>query len=200
MSASESVRIVGRTGGIRPDRARETALVQAGSHICEELHPGMEFKRTEVWKSYHNNIDSNNTESSNTDPIIFVGDEDPDVDERKAYRELLYQNLEPEYLYERYPYDRDTIDAVFDLMLDVICSKRKTIRIAGDDKPAQVVRSRLLKLNMKHIEYILESMKNNTSKVRNIKQYMLAMIYNAPTTMNSYYEQMVNHDMAEGLI
>ena len=123
-----------------------------------------------------------------------------DKDEREAYRELLYRYLEPEYLYERYPYDRDTIDAIFELMLDVICSKRTTIRIARDDKPTQVVRSQLLKLNMKHIEYILECMKNNTSKVRNIKQYMLAMIYNAPMTMNSYYEQMVNRDMAERLI
>ena len=122
------------------------------------------------------------------------------MDERETYRKLLYRYLKLEYLYERYPYDRDTIDAFFELMLDVICSKRTTIRIAGDDKPTQVVRSQLLKLNMKHIEYILECMKNNTSKVRNIKQYMLAMIYNAPMTMNSYYEQMVNHDMAEGLI
>ena len=123
-----------------------------------------------------------------------------DKDEREACRELLNQNSGPEYLCERYPYDRETIDAVFDLMLDVICSKRSTIRIAGDDKQAQAVRSQFLKLNMKHLEYILECMKNNKSKVRNIKQYMLAMIYNAPMTMNSYYEQMVNHDMAEGLI
>ena len=123
-----------------------------------------------------------------------------DKDEREAYPELLNQNSGPEYLYERYPYDREIIDAVFDLMLDVIYTKSSTIRIAGDDKPAQAVRSQLLKLNMKHLEYILECMKNNASKVRNIKQYMLAMIYNAPMTMNSYYEQMLNHDMAEGLI
>ncbi len=188
----------------KPDRIYVKNFIQVWNSNARryENHTtgGMKNIPTEVWKSYPNNTDTNNTESSNTNPILSDEDEDTDADERETYRELLYRYLELEYLYERYPYDRDTIDAIFELMLDVICSKRTTIRIAGDDKPTQVVRSQLLKLNMKHIEYILECMKNNTSKVRNIKQYMLAMVYNAPMTMNSYYEQMVNHDMAEGLI
>ena len=85
-------------------------------------------------------------------------------------------------------------------MLDAICSKRKYIRIAGDDKPAAVVRSQFMKLDFMHIEYVLGCMKNNGSKVRNIKQYLLAALYNAPLTMQSYYQAWVNNDRAEGRI
>ena len=83
---------------------------------------------------------------------------------------------------------------------DAICSKRKYIRIAGDDKPAAVVRSQFMKLDFMHIEYVLDCMKKNGSKVRNIKQYLLAALYNAPLTMQSYYQAWVNNDMAEGKI
>ena len=103
-------------------------------------------------------------------------------------------------IYERYPYDRETLDSILDMMLDVICSKRKTIRIAGDDKPVSVVKSQFLKLNSMHIEYVMDCLKNNPAKVRNIKQYLLATLYNAPLTMQSYYQALVNNDMAEGRI
>ena len=111
---------------------------------------------------------------------------------------VLFENMEVEIIKDRYPHDQETIDAILTMMLDTICSKRKTIRIAGDDKPVQVVKAQFLKLNSMHLQYVLECMKNNAADVRNIKQYMLATIYNAPNTMNSYYRQMVNHDMASG--
>ena len=95
---------------------------------------------------------------------------------------------------------KETIDAILDLMLDTICSKRKNIRIAGDDKPMQVVKSQFLKLDSHHMEYVLDCLRNNTAEVRNIKQYMLATIYNSRITIDSYYQQMVNHDMATGKI
>ena len=79
-------------------------------------------------------------------------------------------------------------------------NRRKTIRIAGDDKPVNVVRSQFLKLNAMHIEYVMDCMKDNPAKVRNIKQYLLATIYNAPLTMQSYYQAWVNNDRAEGKI
>ena len=85
-------------------------------------------------------------------------------------------------------------------MLDTICTKRKYIRIAGDDKPSQVVKSQFCKLNSMHMEYILESLRENPADIKNIKQYMLATIYNAPITINSYYQQKVNHDMYQGII
>ena len=103
-------------------------------------------------------------------------------------------------LYERYPFDRDTLDAILDMMLDIICSKKEYILIAGDKRPLNVVKSQFLKLNSTHIEYVMDCMKDNPVKVRNIKQYLLATLYNAPLTINSYYQAMVNNDMAEGRI
>ena len=156
----------------------------------------------EVCKSSSNNTEINNTDNSNNNPILSgnIVDNDKDMDERKAYREYLIEQLSMEILFERYPFERETLEAIMDMMLDVICSKRKTIRIAGDDKPVNVVKSQFLKLNSTHIEYVMDCMKNNPVKVRNIKQYLLAAIYNAPLTINSYYQAMVNNDMAEGRI
>ena len=144
------------------------------------------------------NTYKNNTENTKTDPILSGQDVDKDAEERASYRDYLFDKLEMEILYERYPYDRETLDAILDLMVDVICSKRKMIRIAGDDKPLNVVKSQFMKIDASHIEYVMDCMKETGSKVRNIKQYMLAAIYNAPFTIQSFYQAMVNNDMAEG--
>ena len=154
----------------------------------------------DIRKSESNKTEKNNTEINNTNPILSGRDVDKDEEERSAYRNYLMSRLEMELLYERYPYDLEILDAIVDLMLDVICSKRKTIRIAGDDKPVNVVKSQFLKLNSMHIEYVMDCMQNNPTKVRNIKQYLLAALYNAPLTMQSYYTALVNNDMAEGRI
>lgn len=146
-------------------------------------------------KTESNNTDINKTEINNTNPIL--SGEDKDEIERELYREILMDSLETEALKERYPYKVEIIDSIFDLVLDTICSKRKTIRIAGDDKPNQVVKSQLLKLNSMHMEYILKCLEDNTTEVKNIKQYMLATIYNAPLTMKKYYQSRVNHDMTD---
>ena len=142
-----------------------------------------------------NNTDINKTEINETNPIL--SGEDKDEIERELYREVLMDNLEVEALKERHPYKVEIIDSIFDLVLDTICSKRKIIRIAGDDKPNQVVKSQLLKLDSMHMEYILKCLEDNTSQVKNIKQYMLATIYNAPLTMKNYYQSRVNHDMTD---
>ena len=122
------------------------------------------------------------------------------MDEREQYRAILEDNLEYDILLENNPYDRDTIAEVMELLLDTICSKRQYIRIAGADKPREVVKSQFLKLNSTHIEYVLSSFKENASKVRNIKQYLLASLYNAPLTISNYYDALVRHDMANGLV
>ena len=151
-------------------------------------------------KPERNKTDKNNTEINKTDPILSVPDVDKDTDERESYRDYLYDHMEMDILYERYPYDGETLDAIMTLMLDVICSKRKYIRIAGDDKPLNVVRSQFMKVSCEHIEYVMDCMKENGTKVRNIKQYLLAAIYNAPLTLGPYYQAWVNNDRAEGRI
>ena len=161
----------------------------------------------ESLKQGTNNTKYINNEINNTNPILSgkvvencSSGKDEDMDERNAYLDYLYDKLDANILYERFPYDKETIDGIIDLMLDTICSKRSYIRIAGDDKPAAVVRSQFMKLDHMHIEYVLDCLKKNKSKVRNIKQYLLATLYNAPMTMKSYMQAWVNNDMAEGNI
>ena len=145
------------------------------------------------WESI--NTDNKDTDIIKTYPIL--SGPETDEDERDMYRMYLYENLEMDILYERYPYEKETLDAIMELMLDVLCTKRNTIRIAGDDKPASVVRAQFLKVDHMHIEYVMDCMQENRARIRNIKQYMLAAIYNAPHTMQSYYRAKANSDMAE---
>ena len=175
-------------------RFRKAELLGSDKQNSLILHTGTLDNR----KSESNKTEKNKTESSKTNPILSGADKD--MDERRSYRNYLNSQLDMEIMYERYPYDRETLDAIMDLMLDVVCSKRKTIRIAGDDKPVSVVKSQFLKINSMHLEYVMDCMKKNPAKVRNIKQYLLAAIYNAPLTMQSYYQAWVNNDMAEGRI
>lgn len=175
-------------------RFRKAELLGSDKQNSVILHTGTLDNR----KSESNKTEKNKTESSKTNPILSGADKD--MDERTSYRNYLNSQLDMEIMYERYPYDRETLDAIMNLMLDVVCSKRKTIRIAGDDKPVSVVKSQFLKVNSMHLEYVMDCMKKNPAKVRNIKQYLLAAIYNAPLTMQSYYQAWVNNDMAEGRI
>ena len=118
--------------------------------------------------------------------------------ERESYRELILENIEYDCLIQSHQLDRDRLDELVELMVDTVCSRRETIRIAGDDYPAEVVKSRFLKLDNSHIEYVLDRMRENTTYVRNIKKYLLAALYNAPATIGSYYTSLVSHDMYGG--
>ena len=115
--------------------------------------------------------------------------------ERESYREIILENIDYDILTQDEKLDRDRLDELVELMVDTVCSNREMIRIAGDDYPAEVVRSRFLKLNASHIEYVLDRMRENTTYVRNIKKYLLAALYNAPVTMDSYYTSLVSHDL-----
>ena len=115
--------------------------------------------------------------------------------ERESCRELILENIEYDILAQNERLDRDRLDELVELMVDTVCSNREMIRVAGDDYPAEVVRSRFLKLNASHIEYVLDRMRENTTYVRNIKKYLLAALYNAPVTMDSYYTSLVSHDL-----
>ncbi len=114
---------------------------------------------------------------------------------RETYRELILDNICYDALLQSSGIDKSRLDELVELIIDTVCSKREMIRIAGDDHPADVVRSRFLKLNAEHIEYILDRMEENTTQIRNIKKYLLAALYNAPVTMDSYYSALVGHDL-----
>ena len=105
------------------------------------------------------------------------------------------KNIEYDVLSQNVQLDKDWLDELVELMVDTVCSNREMIRVAGDDYPAEVVRSRFLKLNTSHIEYVLDRMRENTTYARNIKKYLLAALYNATVTMDSYYTSLVSHDL-----
>ena len=138
----------------------------------------------------------NKTEMNNTNPIL--SDESEKMKNRELLEEYFSHSLEIDLLLRLYPDDEDTLYQIVNLLVDTCSTKRKMLRIAGDDKPAEVVRSRLKKLNADHIRFALDSLAENTAPVRNMKQYLLAMLYNAPTTMNLYYQNKTNHDFACG--
>lgn len=116
-------------------------------------------------------------------------------DAYKIYEEIIKDNIEYEHLINAKRLDRDRIDEILDLILETVCSKRKKILIAGDEYPAELVKAKFMKLDSSHIEFVLDCMQENTTKVRNIKQYLKAVLFNAPSTIGNYYTALVNHDM-----
>ena len=160
--------------------------------------------------------DKSITDLSNTDSIPILspnplpfGEDAAEPTERKGkeaatesaveiYREIIKDNIDYDILLHDNKYDKDRIDEILDLILETVCTARKTLRIAGDDYPAELVKSKFLKLNSSHIEFVLDCMKQNTTKVRNIKQYLRAVLFNAPSTIDNYYTALVAHDMAAG--
>ncbi|MDL2327795.1 helix-turn-helix domain-containing protein [Ruminococcaceae bacterium OttesenSCG-928-A11] len=141
--------------------------------------------------------DLSNTQTSN--PIQSNPYEPPadrmGKDTRETYREIILENIEYDIITQDKRLDRERLDEIVELLVDTVCSARQTIRVAGDDFPAEVVKSRLLKLDSGHIQYVLDCMAQNTTYIRNIKKYLLAALFNAPVTMDSYYSALVNHDM-----
>lgn len=120
------------------------------------------------------------------------------MEERARYEEIIRDNLELEILSHDKRFDTDRINEMVEIMLDAICSTRPTIRINGEDMPQQAVKSRFLKLNSSHIEYVLQAMDECPSDIRNIRAYMLTTLYNASLTMDNYYSALVNHDLYGG--
>ena len=136
----------------------------------------------------------NKTEMNHTNPIL--SDESEKMKNRKLLEEFFSHSLEIDLLLRLYPDDEDTLYQIVDLLVDTCATNRKTLRIAGDDKPAEVVRSRFMKLNADHIRFVLKCLAENSSPIRNMKQYLLASLYNAPTTMQLSYQNQTNHDLA----
>lgn len=116
----------------------------------------------------------------------------------EIYREIIKDNIEYDHLIQDPQIDKDRLNEIVELMLETVCTARKTIRIAGDDYPAELVKAKFMKLDSGHIQFVFDCMKENTTKIRNIKQYLRAVLFNAPTTIDSYYTALVAHDMASG--
>ena len=152
----------------------------------------------EPLKSRGNKNNQNYTDLSDTDPFCSGADagmESEGKDDRALYQDYFSQELGLDALMEANPEDEDMLREMQELLVDTVCSHRKMIRIAGDDKPFEVVKGQLMKLNSDHLRYVLMCLKENTTQVRNMRQYLLASLYNAPMTMHSSYAARVQHDL-----
>ncbi len=169
-----------------------------------------DISRTDLSKKEKSNTDISNTHSIPIlSPYPSPFTEDAAEPERKGteaktqsaieiYRDIIKDNIEYDILIQNPHMDKDRLDEIVDLILETVCTARKTLRIAGDDYPAELVKSKFMKLTSSHIEFVLDCMRENTTKIRNIKQYLRAVLFNAPSTIDSYYTALVAHDMASG--
>ena len=169
-----------------------------------------EEQKTNLSKKEKPNTDTQSTHSipiHSPNPSPFEGAAQPPERKRKepndayrVYEEIIKDNICYDILKQDMPYDHDRIDEIIDLILETVCTRRRTIRIAGDDYPAELVKSKFMKLDSEHIRFVLDCMRENTTKIRNIKQYLRAALFNAPSTIGNYYTSLVAHDMASGAL
>ena len=169
---------------------------------CQNDTPrGVVSTRQEMFKRHGNKTNQNYTDSIETDPFLSgetgedAGMEAEGNEPRAMYQNYFLNQLNFDSLIEGNPEDEEMLREMQELLVDTVCSNRKMIRIAGDDKPFEVVKGRLMKLNNDHIRFVLMCMKENTTQVRNMRQYILAALYNAPLTMYNYYASRVQHDL-----
>ncbi len=181
------------TPEIQTSEKRKSKVPQNGSQ---------DFQKTAT-----NNTERNKTEFNDTDLSIYRARRpteshgpgaDDTMDRIWAYRRLIKENIEYDITRESLGYDAEILDEIVDIMVDTVCGTKPMVRISGQDFLAEVVKSRLLKLNSEHIKYVVGCLNSNTTKVRNIRSYLLTSLYNAPTTISSYYTALVNHDLYGG--
>ena len=156
----------------------------------------MKITNQECPKSPSSNTDQNNTERNNNQSNPIVSIEKKEIDAIGAYRIVLCDNISYDVLCSQY--DKESVDEILELMLEVVASPKKTFRIGGADINAMAVKSRFMKLNIFHIQYVFTCLDQSTTKIRNIKQYLLTSLYNAPATINNYYKAQVRYDMHSG--
>lgn len=183
-----------------------SAEKEAESHFlkCQNYTSGNgEITHPKVSKGHATNTEQNDTEYSDIDSFPSdknVGKGSEAMRIRAHYESYFRESLEMNILSRDTSLDQEALSAIVDLLVDVCCSRKKTIRINREDMPLEVVKSRFMKLKAEHIKYALMTLENNTTRVRDMKQYMLAVLYNAPTTMSAYYQNWVQHDLANGSI
>ena len=185
------------------------------AEICTQEVPKSALLEVPESAPLRSKTNINNTYRSNTEsnPIVSTGEEmpvrqdvirneekrytDTPADRAKIYEQIIRENICYDDLLISHAEDRELIDGITDLILETVVGTRDEILIASSRYPAEVVRSRFLKLNYSHIEYVLHCLRQNTTKVKNIRKYLLATLFNAPSTMDGYYQAEVNHDMPQ---
>ena len=197
--------------------AQEKNSQQSNAETISEVQ-NVNFQKSKIWTSkspknqllevqnmdYNNtyNIKTDNSETIDSNRIISRDeqryDKRLDVEaELKAYQSLIKENIEYDCLMVSYPTERDTIEGIYELIVETVMSSGEKILIASNWYPTALVKSKFLKLNVMHVQYVLDMLRANTSKVRNIKKYILASLFNAPSTIDSYYRAEVNHDFPQ---
>ena len=190
-------------------RSQKTGLQEVGKSDLKksenQTFGSSEIETQEVGESNpnytkYNKNDLNYIEESYINPIIQSGSEKNDViDDVQKCIELIKENISYNHhmKYDSYG-EKELYDELFQVICEVVCVRRPTIRVAGEEYPYELVKSRFLKLESSHLEYVIDCMKNTTTKITNIKAYMITALYNATTTINHFYQQEVNHDMYGG--
>ena len=176
----------------------ENIEVCNSNRSLEQTSRGLQIKLPEVYIGDSNNNKNNNTEMSNTESnLILSADDGMRIDEMAAYSKNIRKNLELDIMLERYPLEKELIQGIYELVLETVLTKGKTIVIASNEYPTELVKSKFLKLDSMHLEYVMDCLKSNTTKVMNIKKYLMASLFNAPSTISGYYQAEVNHDMPQ---
>ena len=188
----------------KKETSLKTRPVQKEDESDNQTGTGIENGQGAVQNLDPNNTDINNISFSENNPIIQSAEivnpaQAEQMDETAAYMELIRENIDYDIMMSDKKWrDKDMYDELYEIICDVVCVPRKTIRIAGEDYPYSLVKSKFLKLNSSHLQYVMSCMQNNTTKVSNIKAYLVTALYNAPNTISHYYTAEVNHDIFSG--
>lgn len=182
----------------RVDTVDNSSQTHEESHVkTHENHDSgiMKIRTQDSWKSLASNRENSYISYSERDPILS-GRDTEGMSEYERYKEYFRTALETDILAHDDPFEKETLDGILDLMAEVCSSNKKMIRVAGDDKPTEVVKSRLMKLDSSHIQYVLACLKENTTDIKNMKQYLLTALFNAYVTISPYYQAKVNYDFS----
>ena len=183
----------------QPQEPKREKPVQANPVLGYPVLGKPEQENPAQLNTYRTNKDESNTLSANPYPIksypINPIADQMGLDGMDVYREIIKGNIEYDIMKDNFPYDRERLDEIVELMAETLASKKASFCIAGDTYPASTVKFKLLRINSLHIQYVFECLDKNTTEVRNIKKYLLATLFNAPSTMGSYYKAQVNHDL-----